>query len=79
MWSDAKFERCTRIFDAELRRAFEHARTGATVEIPTVGVGTSLLQLPQGAPQIMKSAPDCSVVHKATSRAGWPTCSRVAV
>jgi hypothetical protein len=53
MWSDADFERCARIIDTDLRRAFEHARRGGTVVIPTAGIGTGLSQLPQRAPRLM--------------------------
>ena len=51
-WSDADFERCVLIIDADLARAFEQVRRGGTVALPSGGLGTGLADLPARAPRV---------------------------
>jgi len=52
-WSDADFERCAAIIDADLERALAHIQAGGVVVFPLSGIGTGLSQLPQRAPALM--------------------------
>lgn len=54
MWSDADFERCSAIIDADMAPLFRHVRNGGTVVFPRAGIGTGLSQLPQRAPRLME-------------------------
>ena len=54
MWSDADFDRCSAIIDADMAPLFAHARAGGTVIFPKAGVGTGLSQLPKRAPRLME-------------------------
>lgn len=53
-WSDADYERCIAIIDADLERVFEHVRAGGDVVIPRAGIGTGLSELPARAPRVME-------------------------
>lgn len=53
MWSDADFDRCAAIIDADMEPLFKHARSGGVVVFPAAGIGTGLSQLPQRAPRLM--------------------------
>lgn len=54
MWSDADFDRCAAIIDADMAPLFKHARNGGLVVFPAAGIGTGLSQLPQRAPRLME-------------------------
>ena len=54
MWSDADFDRCAAIIDADMEPLFKHARNGGLVVFPAAGIGTGLSQLPQRAPRLME-------------------------
>lgn len=54
MWSDADFERCAAIIDADMEPLYAHVRKGGTVVFPKAGIGTGLSQLPQRAPALFE-------------------------
>lgn len=53
MWSDADFDRCANVIDADMAPLFDHIKNGGMVVFPRAGIGTGLSQLPTRAPRIM--------------------------
>lgn len=53
-WSDADYDRCVSVVDADLERVFAHVRAGGCVVIPKAGIGTGRSELPTRAPRIME-------------------------
>lgn len=53
-WSDADFDRVTKIIDADLSRAFAHVANGGLVVCPSNGLGTLRAELPTRAPRVFQ-------------------------
>jgi hypothetical protein len=53
-WGDDRFEENCTVIDADLTRAFNHARKGGNIVIPSDGLGTGLAQLDTKAPRTFK-------------------------
>lgn len=53
-WSDDRLTENCAIIDADLARAFAHAKEGGNIVIPSDGLGTGLAQLGTKAPKTFK-------------------------